>query len=545
MANGVFITPTGDQNIDALLRGTKWDSNVITFNFPDTISYYPADYGGSFSIWATGPFQPATDAVRATVIWAVQQQFSSVSNLTFTQVNAQSPADISIAGTGLSGSSGFTYIPIVPGTTDGSIQREGDFWYNSPETGRFSNIARGESAWRLVMHELGHAVGFNHGHDATRSIAGVALTPDRDSSEFSVMTYRKYIGGDASTDSSANVERFSAPQTLMMYDIAALQYLYGANYNTNAGNTVYSWNPATGQMFVDGVPQVAPGGDRIFMTLWDGNGVDTFDLSNYATNLQVDLAPGGWSVFDPAQLAILDTRNGISARGNVFNALMSNNDPRSLIENVIGGSGNDTLTGNSAANVLSGGIGNDRLDGAGGVDFAAYSGVRAAYQITRGGAELRVAGSAQMDGIDTLVNIERLRFADVKVAFDLDGGAGMTAKLLGALLGSAYVQQRSVVGVGLSFFDAGMSYAAVAQLAVQSADFAGLAGSHSNADFVNFVYRNVTHTAPSSADLAFYTGLLDSGAMTQASLGILAAESPLNLQNIDLVGLQQSGLEYV
>jgi hypothetical protein len=543
MANGVAVTPTGDQNIDALLRGTKWDSNVITFNFPDTIGYYPADYGGSFSIWATGPFQPATDAVRATVMWALQQQFSSVANLMFTQVDAQAPADISVAGFPLAGSSGFTYIPIVPGTTDGSIQREGDVWYNSPEAARFSNIARGESAWRLVMHELGHAVGFNHGHDATRSIAGIALTPDRDSSEFSIMTYRKYVGGDASTDSSVNVERYSTPQTLMMYDIAALQYLYGANYDTNAGNTVYSWNPATGRMFVDGVPQVAPGGDRIFMTLWDGNGIDTFDLSNYTTNLQVDLTPGGWSVFDPAQLAILDV-HGISARGNVFNALMSNNDPRSLIENVIGGSGNDSLTGNSAANVLYGGIGNDRLDGAGGRDFAAYSGVRAAYQITHTGAEFQVAGAAQTDGIDTLLNIERLRFADVKVALDLDGGAGMTAKLVGALFGSAFVHNRGLVGAGLGFFDAGMSYDAVAQLAVQSADFAQLAGSHSNTDFVNFVYRNVTGTAPSSADLAFYTGLLDGG-MSQASLGILAAESPLNLRNIDLVGLQQSGLEYV
>jgi Ca2+-binding RTX toxin-like protein len=359
------------------------------------------------------------------------------------------------------------------------------------------------------------------------------------------MTYRKYIGGDASSDSSVNLGPFSAPQTLMMYDIAALQYLYGANYTANAGDTVYSWNPATGQMFVDGAPQVASGGDRIFMTLWDGNGIDTFNLSNYTTNLQVDLTPGGWSVFDPAQLAILDIRFGVSARGNVFNALMSNNDPRSLVENVIGGSGNDSLTGNSAANVLSGGIGNDRLDGAGGVDFAAYSGVRAAYQITHSGAEFQVAGSAQTDGVDTLFNIERLRFADVKVAFDLDGAAGMTAKLLGALFGSALVQQRGVVGVGLSLFDAGMSYAAVAQLAVQSADFAGLAGSHSNTDFVNFVYTNVTHTAPSSADLAFYTGLLESGAMTQTSLGMLAAESPLNLQNINLVGLQQSGLEYI
>jgi serralysin len=542
MANGVTVTPTGDQNIDALLRGTKWDSNSITFNFPGSISDYPGDYGGSFSIWATtSPFQPATDAVRATVIWALQQQFSSVANLAFMQVDAQSPADISIAGIGLTGSSGFTYIPIVPGTTDGSLQREGDFWYNSPETARFASIARGDSTWRLVMHELGHAVGFNHGHDGTRSVSGVALMPDRDSSEFSVMTYRKYIGATASTDSSANLEHFSAPQTLMMYDIAALQYLYGANYNTNAGNTVYTWTPATGQMFVDGAAQVAPGGDRIFMTLWDGNGIDTFDLSNYTTNLQVDLTPGGWSVFDPAQLALLDVR-GISARGNVFNALMFNNDARSLIENVIGGSGNDSLTGNSAANVLYGGIGNDRLDGGGGRDFAAYSGVRAAYQIMHTGAELQVAGAAETDGIDTLLNIERLRFADMKVA--LDGAAGMTAELVGALFGSAFVHNRGLVGAGLGFFDAGMSYDAVAQLAVQSADFAQLAGSHNNTDFVNFVYRNVIGTVPSSADLAFYTGLLDGG-MSQASLGILAAESPLNLRNIDLVGLQQSGLEYV
>jgi hypothetical protein len=33
--------------------------------------------------------------------------------------------------------------------------------------------------------------------------------------------------------------------------------------------------------------------------------------------------------------------------------------------------------------------------------------------------------------------------------------------------------------------------------------------------------------------------------MTQATLAMLAAESPLNLRNINLVGLQQSGLRYV
>jgi hypothetical protein len=39
----------------------------------------------------------------------------------------------------------------------------------------------------------------------------------------------------------------------MMYDIAAMQHLYGANYTTNAGNTVYTWSPTTGEMSINGV----------------------------------------------------------------------------------------------------------------------------------------------------------------------------------------------------------------------------------------------------------------------------------------------------
>ena len=78
------------------------------------------------------------------------------------------------------------------------------------------------------------------------------------------------------------------PQTLMMYDIAALQQIYGANYNTNAANTIYSWNPTTGELSINNVGQGPPGnGDgitsasenRVLMTIWDGGGTDTYDLS--------------------------------------------------------------------------------------------------------------------------------------------------------------------------------------------------------------------------------------------------------------------------
>ncbi len=125
----------------------------------------------------------------------------------------------------------------------------------------------------------------------------------------------------------------------MMYDIAAIQYMYGANFNHNSGNTVYTFSPTTGEMFVNGVGQGTPEDNHIFRTIWDGNGIDTYNLSNYTTDLEIDLAPGGWSNFHSGQLAHLSIANDIYARGNVFNALQFEGDSRSLIENAIGGSG--------------------------------------------------------------------------------------------------------------------------------------------------------------------------------------------------------------
>ncbi|PJN92662.1 protease, partial [Amaricoccus sp. HAR-UPW-R2A-40] len=93
------------------------------------------------------------------------------------------------------------------------------------------------------------------------------------------------------------------------------------------------------------------GANRIFATIWDGGGYDTYDLSSYTTNLSIDLSPGGYSSFSAAQKAYLGGGpNGGYARGNIFNALQYGNDTRSLIEAAIGGSGNDTMIGNVADN---------------------------------------------------------------------------------------------------------------------------------------------------------------------------------------------------
>ena len=160
-----------------------------------------------------------------------------------------------------------------------------------------------------------------------------------------------------------------------------------------------------------------PAANRIFMTVWDGGGNDTYDFSNYTTNLSVNLQPGGWTTASTAQLAYLG--NGHYAIGNIANALLYQNNPASLIENAIGGSGNDTITGNTANNKFTGGAGNDHLDGLGGTDTAVFSGLSTNYQITQNAdgswtvADLR---SGSPDGTDTLFNIEWLQFNDGTVA---------------------------------------------------------------------------------------------------------------------------------
>nr|WP_255616346.1 M10 family metallopeptidase C-terminal domain-containing protein [Microvirga puerhi] len=148
-----------------------------------------------------------------------------------------------------------------------------------------------------------------------------------------------------------------------MYDIAALQYLYGANFNTNNTDTVYKWTPER-QTFVNGVEV---GYDyHIFETIWDGGGIDTYDFSSFDQDMTIDLNPGAWSVVSTSQLAPLG--DGHLARGNVFNALQYNGDPRSLIENAIGAIGNDKISGNVADNRLDGSYGNDTLFGGDGND---------------------------------------------------------------------------------------------------------------------------------------------------------------------------------
>jgi Ca2+-binding RTX toxin-like protein len=259
------------------------------------------------------------------------------------------------------------------------------------------------------------------------------------------MSYRSYFN-DPIIGGYSN-ETFGFPQTYMANDILALQTLYGADYATHSENTVYTWSPTTGQEFINGVAQSAPGGNRIFATIWDGNGVDTYDLSNYTAAVYLDLAPGRYSRFY-AQNAYLG--DGYYASGTIYNAYLFNNDARSYVENAIGGSGYDTIIGNAIANSLSSGAGDDTITGGGGddtidggigSDTAVYFGNRKDYLITNNGTYFTIVDqrSGTPDGTDIVSNVENFKFADMTLTaafllpLNLVGGAGNAAMTGGPL----------------------------------------------------------------------------------------------------------------
>jgi len=135
-------------------------------------------------------------------------------------------------------------------------------------------------------------------------------------------------------------------------------------------------------------------------------------------------------------------------------------------------------------------------------------------------------------------DIYRFQFKDTNIAFDLNGSAGLVAKVLGSVFGKSSISNKSYVGIGLGLLDAGWTYDNLAALALDAA------GLKSNDQIVSMLWTNVIGTKPTSADKQPFISLLENG-MTAGALAHLAADTPSNTVNINLIGLAQTGIEYI
>jgi serralysin len=296
LATAVNVNATGNADIDGLLAGTKW-SGAITYSFPDSASDYPSfNYSQKNEPGVPG-FTKAPAAMQAATDYAI----GLIQGYTNIQIS-KSPtdaSDIQIAQSPAANPTSYAYYPW-------SSASGGDVWFGTAYN--YANAKLGNYLFATAMHELGHSLGLKHSQE-TGGVANVAVPSAHDDSEYTIMSYRSYVG--ASTTDGYTAEQYGFSQTYMANDILALQTLYGANYNTHSENTTYTWNTTTGQMSINGVAQLPPGDgtggaqNRVFETIWDGNGVDTYDLSNYSNAVTINLNPGAWTTTSQAQLAYL------------------------------------------------------------------------------------------------------------------------------------------------------------------------------------------------------------------------------------------------
>lgn len=535
---------SGQPTLDALLGGVKWGGALgtgatVTFAFPQQTAQFDGTaqwgyYGAgteNLSFLASSSFR-GFNVDQANAARAVLASYAAVVNLNFVDVlAAPGVGQIRYAVSGSPALSAGTFaISDFPMLTSGA----GDTWVNAQSLFP-GGWAAGTQNYFTLLHETGHDLGLKHPHDQGYAgyLAGWPQTlttlPTLGGStlrsygiEDTVMAYNDVAG-------TSSVRADFAPTTPMRLDIAALQYVYGANWSYHAGDDVYRFTTDS----------------RVNQTIWDAGGNDTIAVSGSGASL-INLTPGSWS-----EIGLPLTYSVLASNLSVLRAAPQYTNKKTLyiydtvtIENAVGGDGPDTLIGNAGPNRLTGGGGDDRLDGGAGVDTAVCADAAFGATLARQSPQqwsLRTASG----GSDTLVNMERIEFSDRKLALDLDGAAGTVAKLAGALFGAGAVADAGLIGLGLAILDQGFSAAQLAQAAVQSDAFGARAGSHGSADFVATVYANLMGVAPDAETAAAYTAQLDAGGATQASLALAAAELEPNLANIGYTGLSQTGLWYV
>ncbi len=449
-SGGVINDVATQENVDlnGVLYGWRWGSEyantkpsgtlTLTYSFPDTTqneykdgdSHYVSIDG--FSIMNSDQRDAVTKAlnyIESLVNIDFQITQNTGANLRYAVASSVDVTDDPARGRLTGNQSIDTAFGFFPEThADGSAPliatyAQGDIWFDKATFDNNSKTDLGTYEWMTYLHETGHALGLKHGH---QTLNGFGPIPSPDNSyDYSIMTYSQYDGANPTTPFDLD----SAPSTFMQADIAALQWLYGANYGAAAHNTdtVYTWSFATSESFINGQSMGHPNDDYIYETIWDGGGFDTYDFSNYNSPLSVNLNPGQWIVLDTANheqlvdLAHTGDPDVIPAKGNIANALADPWNPDGtafLIEKVVGGSKNDIIVGNKANNVLIGGAGFDNIDGGAGTDTVQYYGKFSDYLIqtfkddSTGGNVYQVftRGSVTDTGVDTLRNIEFIGF---------------------------------------------------------------------------------------------------------------------------------------
>ncbi len=374
-------------------NGAGWMSDfgegaVITYAYRATAPGAMPDDTAGFSTFTAAQILATELALAA---WA------SVANITFVRVNDGSGYSNNATmlfgnySSGAAGAAAFAYLPRYADTSAAGV--EGDIWVNISQTDN-QNPSLGTYGFQTILHEIGHALGLSHPGDYNAGGGGGPITyPGSadfygDTTMFTIMSYftASQTGGLYNTYASL-------PQ---VFDITAIQRLYGANMTTRSGDTTYGFNSNTGVTEYT----ITSASQQSVFTVWDGGGNDTLDFSGYTVGGTIDLRQESFSSVGPRIGGTQIARFNVTIAHGV------------VIENAIGGSGDDIIIGNDANNTLDGRGGFDSLSGGLGDDTYIANNTDSITESVNGGTDTVFSNST----FTLSTNVENLTLTGAAVS---------------------------------------------------------------------------------------------------------------------------------
>ena len=358
----VAVPRSGNQWIDGLTDGFRWgvtrEDPTIGYTFiSETSSLIAGEFGG-YPSWGWN------DAERGTMEHAIDA-IEAVCGLSFVDRGDDNSDNVEVWFYTLDDSEaedtyGFAY---TPGSDpdegmvaiNWSLYRSNDGTFNhSIEPGSFYGIT--------FLHELSHAVGLKHPHE--RGLLDQPRFPgltrssnkfknkgefDQNAHPFTQLSYvDKGAGNGLVPTSKADHGFLQVPGAL---DIAALQWMYGINPTTASGDDIYRL-PLSNQ---EGI------GWRV---IWDTGGTDRITASHSSDPVTIDLRNA--TLGSDPQAGGYESRvhgmtGGFMIAHDWDGLVLGQPAGLCVIEEAIGGKGDDRLIGNAGSNVLKGRRGADLI----------------------------------------------------------------------------------------------------------------------------------------------------------------------------------------
>ena len=569
-----FFT-TGNNSIDSLVY-SSWASSpgkpvALSYSF---MTAAPSD-GSADDV---NGFAPMTGFQKQAVRTALAT-WAAVANVKFTEVSFNGDIQLGTNDQG-SQSSGYAYLPNGGDPT---------YLFTNNKDNFNTVFTPGSFGPSVLIHELGHTLGLKHpgNYDSTGgSVDGPFLPAATDNIDYSQMSYNTGAGYNLNHQYGV---------TPMLYDIQAIQYLYGANMTYHTGADIYS--------FVQNSP---------LQCIWDAGGSDTFNFAGCVDAVVINLNAGSFSSTAPGYNNISIAYNvtiEAAVAGSGGSTIYANGTGDTITggagvdliyegagsDTIVGNGGNDTvvfsgafshytLSGNAAAMVVNGdgmdrlsgigtlqfsdrtidlsttgqfitgssgndslaaGPGNDFIDAGAGFDSVRFSGARGNYSVAASGGGFVVTDGAGVGGQDTLSGVERLYF-DSGNAVALDIGRYQAGGEAFRLYQAAFNRVPDLGGLGfwVKALDNGFTLTQVAGYFLADVEGIRTYGPNvSDTDFVNQVYRNVLGREPDAVGAQFYVHNIAIGTATRAAVLADISESPENIAHV--VGSIVNGFDYI